>query len=1301
MSYPSDREDLLEAFQRARTELKLCPNRLWAVAGENLPKLLPDFKKIPSKQKRRGAYSDEDDHQSCTFDFCEYSQRDFTAVQQRHECKDANCMQLRGLFPRDVLNYAASNEKSTVWKLSGDAMLDPPRSYMAISHVWSDGTGAGAWQDGRVNECLYAYFRGIAEQFSCDGIWWDTICIPREKAARNKAIRNIQNNYQDAKITLVHDCFLRNWRWDRETACFAILMSPWFSRGWTALELAKSRKVKVIFKGRSGPIIKDLDEEILAKDGEPDGPRKEASRIIQSLRKDITSLNDLLTVLGPRYTSWPKDLAIISALLVSVAPEEKQQTVYRTILRKIGWLSHGHLFHNSATMSEDFRWCPTSLFNMPVDSSSSPRLTIHDDGVHGWWRFKKVDETTEAKCSWVGSHPLIRRILEKSLKYRQCALLAKCGTGPVREALLVNKIQGSHYAYVGALFFRQDYTGHWTEAEVVISHLGFAKEEEVESGSSESLDHNYLSDKADFTSQRDDSGKTSSSDIEIFRRAIWRGDWMTVARLSGKSEVYIPDSLGWSPLHFAAERGDSAMVGLLNSNLCSHSGVNFRSKDGRTALHRAVWAGSPSTVEVLLHDQIDPLIVDNDGNLALHIAAQMGFKPMINILEKYTSLSATGCNKLTALHYAIINRHPTMASLLLERGAKITAREAKLGWTPLHCAACVGDEKVVEKLIAMGAKVDSKDRRAGWTPLHLAAINRHSRVMQLLMDNYGDSEDEDDYGWTPKRFSRVAARLENLDLQRDANTNSDTPRNNIRWTMLHCMAINSPDDLLKFLVKKRGRTVSYGQDKDWSPLLYAAKKGLRAPTKWLLYESHDLEQRDSSGLTALSLAAKEGHTFIVDLLLHSGANVDAKDEDYCTPISWAARSGHIGVVEILLEKRARIMEWNMARLPPLVWAARMGHVAIVEMLLGRGANIEGWSVRGLNDPEYAYARDKEKRQLKDFGQLKDSDSDDKNYESDTSSGNESESDYDYGLSPLSWAANMGHEAVVELLIRRGADIDGRDIREHDHDVLAPIECAARLGHLKIIELLLSKGASVEGNNSDELDSRMTPLGWAARMGNLSVVKALLSHGANIEREGCREKEEESFGIMMPLSWAAKMGHEGVVDFLLKKGADIEGGIDHPERDEGFTPLQWAAHMGHANIVKLLVQRGAKVEGVAGKGIDECELTPLALAAGKGHGAIVEFLLQSGANIEGLMTQDEWDMTPLGQAALGEHLTIVQLLLRKGANKETLTQLRRTEQEEKMAEKEKDRMDYPTHQMGKPRPRSFESLSDSSDDARAH
>ncbi|OBT61821.1 hypothetical protein VE03_08787 [Pseudogymnoascus sp. 23342-1-I1] len=134
-------------FKIATIDLKLCPNRVWAVAGKNLPKLLPLSALTPRLVSKDENDENEyrDDDELCTFDFCEYSQRDFTAVGQRHECKvQATCIKLRERFLRAMLERTVLAGNPTIWNLTGYSMLEHPRPYMAVSHVWSDGTRARA-----------------------------------------------------------------------------------------------------------------------------------------------------------------------------------------------------------------------------------------------------------------------------------------------------------------------------------------------------------------------------------------------------------------------------------------------------------------------------------------------------------------------------------------------------------------------------------------------------------------------------------------------------------------------------------------------------------------------------------------------------------------------------------------------------------------------------------------------------------------------------------------------------------------------------------------------------------------------------------------------------------------------------------------------------------------------------------------------------------------------------------------------------------------------------------------------------
>jgi hypothetical protein len=63
---------------------------------------------------------------------------------------------------------------------------DKGTSYMAVSHVWSDGTGIGVKAPGSVDAFLFRYMAKIAKWEGCEAIWWYTISIPEEETARRK-----------------------------------------------------------------------------------------------------------------------------------------------------------------------------------------------------------------------------------------------------------------------------------------------------------------------------------------------------------------------------------------------------------------------------------------------------------------------------------------------------------------------------------------------------------------------------------------------------------------------------------------------------------------------------------------------------------------------------------------------------------------------------------------------------------------------------------------------------------------------------------------------------------------------------------------------------------------------------------------------------------------------------------------------------------------------------------------------------------------------------------------------------------
>ena len=123
---------------------------------------------------------------------------------------------------------------------------------------------------------------------------------------------------------------------------------------------------------------------------------------------------------------------------------------------------------------------------------------------------------------------------------------------------------------------------------------------------------------------------------------------------------------------------------------------------------------------------------------------------------------------------------------------------------------------------------------------------------------------------------------------------------------------------------------------------------------------------------------------------------------------------------------------------------------------------------------------------------------------------------------LSYVADLGDEVILAFLNSANIDADLKDQQGR-----TPLSRAAEKGHEGVVKLLLA----TEKVDADSKDGNgQTPLSWAAETRYETVVQLLLEKGAEI---GAKDKYSQT-----PLSWTVENECK-TVQLLLKKGVEIE------------------------------------------------------------------------------------------------------------------------------------------------------------------
>jgi len=242
----------------------------------------------------------------------------------------------------------------------------------------------------------------------------------------------------------------------------------------------------------------------------------------------------------------------------------------------------------------------------------------------------------------------------------------------------------------------------------------------------------------------------------------------------------------------------------------------------------------------------------------------------------------------------------------------------------------------------------------------------------------------------------------------------------------------------------------------------------------------------------------------------------------------------------------------------------------------------------------------------------------------------------YGKPPWHSAANRGNETTAIIILKKQFE---RSTNAQTIDWLrtSSFAVAVEEGYSSIVSFLSEEAFDINTKNRDGNSA----LFCAAAQNRETTIRILLDNGADIETTNDRS--------VTPLIGAARAGHRAVVQILLDRGANIEA-----KNNLGQTPLASALQSLSSRspsspslnllleVIQLLLDNGANLDAETGQRV-------LFNAAGYGSEPLVRLLLQKGSDVNEI---DSHNKTPLESAVMGGHEGVVRLLLQSGANRES-------------------------------------------------
>lgn len=503
--------------------------------------------------------------------------------------------------------------------------------------------------------------------------------------------------------------------------------------------------------------------------------------------------------------------------------------------------------------------------------------------------------------------------------------------------------------------------------------------------------------------------------------------------------------------------------------------------------------------------------------------------PSSRVFRKCVSFDSMDENGWTALHWAAATNNVEVARALIEFGGRVfleTRTQKKVEFngmfiwaslTPLHIAAVAGSLLVAQILVEAGANVNALDNLSG-TPLDAAMFWGHLDVAQLLV-NAG-----------ARGKSSPSIDVWGLGISSPLSGPLSAPLSLPGTPIRNDQTLNEPTSLFgnRYLQRDIGDTRSLSFS---GGLLGSSLLSTSPPYSDMLI---GMAKDDS-------LLRDEGQKTPIAVLDMDRLVACQADFQHLIPCREQATCS--------LLPRSSFTDWVPQQEPLQRTAPAAAAATRFPGLRAPDAMVEPPAIPCLPHQTELFIAAREnncERMVQLLNEGHDVQASDKN-----------------GWTLLHWAAAADASEAAQVLIQRGALVDGQTVGEVDFNGRVwvgstPMHVAANFGFLKVAQVLLHAGANVELCDC----TGGTPLHSSAYWGTGDVAQALIEHGkANVMAM--------TKGLSSPLHHASRSGHEVLADILIRAGANVNA-----QNSTKQTPLHLAALAGHTGLVEVLTSYGA-------------------------------------------------------------------------------------------------------------------------------